>query len=201
MAGLRPATGEIWIDGKVRHLRSPRSAAVAGVAYLPKKREEYATIHNLSVLENLLLPVARRFAGPLGLLRDSTLRKTAASVVKQMQVKPPNPDAIINTLSGGNRQKVMIGRLRLMRPRLYLLNEPTRGVDISTKPELLRVIRHDLTASSAVIMTSESEEELIDTCDRVLLVLRGRIVREIRRGDPGFNVADIYRASQGVDAA
>jgi ABC-type sugar transport system ATPase subunit len=199
LAGLRRATGEVRMNGSHRAIRSPRAATRAGIAYLPKKREEYATIHNLSVLENLLLPVAGRFAGPLGLLRESRLRRTAATAVEQMDVKPRRTEAIINTLSGGNRQKVMIGRLRQMTPRLYLLNEPTRGVDIATKPELLRVIRSELTAGSGVIMTSESEEELVDTCDRVLIFVRGRIVREIARDDPAFNVGEIYRTSQGVE--
>ena len=153
------------------------------------------------MLENLLLPVAGRFSGPLGLLRTAKLRAVATEMVTQMQVKPPRPDAVINTLSGGNRQKVMIGRLRLMRPRVYLLNEPTRGVDIATKPELLRVVRAELAARSGVVMTSEAEEELVDTCDRILVFVRGRVVREIRRGEPGFEVGEIYRASQGVDAA
>ena len=115
LAGLRPATGEVAVDGRRRTVRSPREATRGGIAYLTKKREELATIHHLSVLENLLLPVAGRFSGPLGLLRNSRLREVATEMVTQMQVKPPRPDAIINTLSGGNRQKVMIGRLRLMR--------------------------------------------------------------------------------------
>ena len=202
LAGLRPVTaGEVTVDGRRRTIRSPREGSRAGIAFLTKKREELATIHHLSVLENLLLPVAGRFSGPLGLLRTARLREVATSMVREMQVKPPRPDAIINTLSGGNRQKVMIGRLRLMRPRVYLLNEPTRGVDIATKPELLRVVRAELAARSGVVMTSEAEEELVDTCDRILVFLRGRIVKEFRRGEPGFEVGEIYRASQGVGVA
>jgi ABC-type sugar transport system ATPase subunit len=201
LAGLRRATGDFVVDGRARSLDSPRAAARSGIAYLPKKREEFATIHNLSVLENLLLPVARRYTGRTGLLRQQPMRAKATAVVEQMQVRPPRIDAIINTLSGGNRQKVMIGRLREMTPRIYLLNEPTRGVDISTKPELLRIVRHELTANSAVIMTSEAEEELIDTCDRILVFHRGRIVASLDRSDPRFNVGDVYRMSQGVEVA
>jgi ABC-type sugar transport system ATPase subunit len=201
LAGLRPATGDIVIEGTARSLDSPRASTRYGIAYLPKKREEFATIHNLSVLENLLLPVAGRYTGRGGLLSEDKMRAKATTVVEQMQVRPPNIDAIINTLSGGNRQKVMIGRLREMTPRIYLLNEPTRGVDISTKPELLRVVRHELTANSAVIMTSEAEEELVDTCDRILVFHHGRIVADLDRRDPRFNVGDVYRMSQGVEVA
>lgn len=198
LAGLRTAHGRIALAGKDVRCRTPRSAARTGFAYLPKKREEFATIHSMSVLHNMVLPTASKLSGPLGFVREHTLRRTGGPLIKQMQVKTPSLDTDIDTLSGGNRQKVMLARLRLMTPRVFLLNEPTRGVDIATKPELLRVVREELTEHSAVIMTSESEEELIETCDRVLVFLRGRIVRELRRGDTDFKVGEIYRTGQGV---
>jgi ABC-type sugar transport system ATPase subunit len=198
LAGLRPSAGDVSIDGRIRRLSTPRAAARHGVAYLPKKREEYATIHGLSVLENLVLPVARRLSGGLGVLRESKVRQVGLPVLEQMQVKAPSPDADIDTLSGGNRQKVMLGRLMLMRPRVYVLSEPTRGVDIATKPELLRVVRQELTRTSAVIVTSESEEELVEVCDRILVFLNGTGVREVRRGEAAFNVGEIYGTGQGV---
>ena len=201
LAGLRPSHGEVRMAGRAVRFRSPRGAARGGVAYLPKKREEYATIHGMSVLANTVLPVAGRLAGFLGFVRDSTLERSGAPLVSQMQVKTPSLETDIDNLSGGNRQKVMLARLQLMRPKVYLLNEPTRGVDIATIPELLRAVREKLTAHSAVIMTSESEEELIDTCDRVLVFVHGRIVRELTRGEPDFTVRDIYRTAQGVGTA
>ena len=201
MAGLRHSAGQITLAGREVRFRNPRSAARGGVAYLPKKREEFATIHSMSVLHNMVLPTAGKLAGLFGLVRDGTLRQAARPLVTQMQVKTPSLETDIDTLSGGNRQKVMIARLRLMTPHVYLLNEPTRGVDIATKPELLRVIREELTEQSAVLMTSESEEELVETCDRVLVFVHGRIVREIRRGEPDFTVAEIYRTGQGVGVA
>ncbi|MDP9460030.1 MAG: sugar ABC transporter ATP-binding protein [Actinomycetota bacterium] len=198
LAGLRHGHGRIVVDGKEKPIRSPRAAARAGVAYLPKKREEFATIHAMSVLDNMVLPVAGAHAGFLGTLRDATLRRLGAPLVEQMAVKTPSLETDIDNLSGGNKQKVMLSRLQLMRPRVYALNEPTRGVDIATIPELLRVVRERLTVNSAVVMTSESEEELLETCDRVLVFVRGRIVRELRRGDPDFSVGAIYRTGQGV---
>lgn len=198
LAGLRTSTGYVSIDGHDRRLNSPRAAARHGIAYLPKKREELATIHGLSVLENLVLPVARRISGGLGILREGKMREVGGPVLKQMQVKTSSPDADIDTLSGGNRQKVMLGRLMLMRPRVYVLSEPTRGVDLATKPELLRVVRQELTRTSAVIVTSESEEELIEVCDRILVFFNGKAVREVRRGEPDFNVGEIYGTGQGV---
>lgn len=198
LAGLRKTTGRIEVAGHPVRLANAMAAHQVGIAYLPKNRERFATIHTLTVLDNLLLPIAQRFANRLGLLDDRRMRETAVETIDRMEIRPPSPDAVINSLSGGNRQKVMVGRLRLMRPRLYLLNEPTRGVDIATKPQLLGAIRHELAAHSAVIMTSESEDELVDTCDRVLIFHKGRVVREILRTARDFNAAEIYRGSQGV---
>ena len=201
LAGLRKSRGDIVVEGRARRMTSPVAASRAGVVLLPKNRERLATIHHLSVFDNLTLPVAPRFANVLRFLAIGKMRQAANDTVATMQVNPPRIDAVINSLSGGNRQKVMMGRLRLIGPRLYLLNEPTRGVDIATKPVLLSLVRDELAMHSAVIMTSESEEELVEACDRVLIFFRGRVVREIVRSDPQFTVGEIYRTSQGVDVA
>lgn len=201
IAGLRPFQGHVHLDGSDVKVNTPRRAARSGLAYLPKKREELATIHAMSVLENIVLPVARMLASPFGFISEAKLRGAGAPLVRQMQVKTPSLDTDIDNLSGGNKQKVMLARLQLMRPKVYLLNEPTRGVDIATIPEILRVVREKLTEHSAVIMTSESEEELLETCDRVLVFVRGRAVRCLERGNPDFTVGAIYRTAQGVNVS
>ncbi|MFV0253823.1 MAG: sugar ABC transporter ATP-binding protein [Beutenbergiaceae bacterium] len=201
IVGIRPSKGTIRIDGVEFTPRSPRVAARRGISFLPKKREEYATIHGMSVLDNMVLPVAGRLSKRFGLWNPPKLRDLGDGMVDRMQVKTTSLGALIDTLSGGNKQKVMMGRLQFMTPRLYALNEPTRGVDISTIPELLRAIRERLTQSGAVLMTSESEEELLQTCDRVLVFYKGAIVREVIRGDDDFTVGTIYRESQGATAA
>ncbi len=199
LGGLRRTSGRIELGGRTGRFDNPVAATRAGVALLPKNRERLATIHHLSVMDNLILPVAARFRNRFGFLSRPRMRRTAVETIDEMQVKTPGPDAVINSLSGGNRQKVMMGRLRLMNPKVYLLNEPTRGVDIATKPQLLSIIRRDLASRSAVIMTSESEDELVEACDRVLVFFKGRIVRELLRADPQFTVGEIYRTGQGVD--
>jgi len=179
-------------------IRSSRQAAASGVAYLPKKREEFATIQGMSVLENMVLPIARTVSSPRGLWLNRQLRPLVNPLIDSLNVSPPQPSALITSLSGGNRQKVMIGRLRLMKPDVYLLAEPTRGVDIGTKPLILETIRGVLAAKAGVVMTSESEEELVDYCDRIVVFFRGRVVKVLARGDREFTVDEIYRLSQGV---
>ncbi|MFV0426650.1 MAG: ATP-binding cassette domain-containing protein, partial [Beutenbergiaceae bacterium] len=201
IAGIRASKGTVSIDGTEFIPRSPRVAARQGISFLPKKREEYATIHGMSVLDNMVLPVAGRLSKRLGLWDPAKLRDLGDGMVDRMQVKTSSLSVLIDTLSGGNKQKVMMGRLQFMTPRLYALNEPTRGVDISTIPELLRAIRERLTLNGAVLMTSESEEELLQTCDRVLVFFKGKVVREVVRGNDDFTVGTIYRESQGATAA
>ena len=179
-------------------IRSSRQAAANGVAYLPKKREEFATIQGMSVLENMVLPIARTVSAPRGLWLNRQLRPLVDPLIDSLNVSPPQPSALITSLSGGNRQKVMIGRLRLMKPDVYLLAEPTRGVDIGTKPLILETIRGVLAEKAGVVMTSESEEELVDYCDRIVVFFRGRVVKVLARGDREFTVDGIYRLSQGV---
>ena len=198
LVGLRNSEGMITVSGKEYFPRSPRSARKSGIAILPKNRERQATISSLSVFDNLLLPIATQFQNLFGLLAMKRMAATASDVVKNMRVHPADENAPIDSLSGGNRQKVMMGRLRLINPEIYLLNEPTRGVDISTKPVLLDLIKHDLVEDSAVIMTSESEEELIIACDRILIFFKGEIVRELKKNDASFDVNEIYKCSQGI---
>ena len=200
LAGLRDTGGTVTIAGVRGRITNARSATRRGIAYLPKKREEYATIHNMSVLENLILPVAKRLA-ILGLWRERRFKTIAAERIKDLEIRPDRSDVVIDTLSGGNRQKVMIGRLQLMRPLVYLLNEPTRGIDIATKPRVLSIVKNHLAETAAVVMTSESEEELVECCDRILIFWRGAIVAELQRGDPQFTASVIYRLSQGITPA
>jgi len=152
----------------------------------------------MSVLENMVLPIARTVSSPRGLWLNRQLRPLVNPLIDSLNISPPQPSALITSLSGGNRQKVMIGRLRLMKPDVYLLAEPTRGVDIGTKPLILETIRGVLAEKAGVVMTSESEEELVDYCDRIVVFVRGRVVKVLARGDREFTVDGIYRLSQGV---
>ncbi len=197
--GLRePTKGTLELNGVPHNLKSPAAALAAGVVFLPKHREAQAVIHGRSVEENTLISSYRQFSDRLGFLAQVRARKLVEKRTAELQVKTPSIRSIINNLSGGNKQKVMINRLALTKPQLFLLNEPTRGVDISAKPPLLKMIREELANDSAVIITSESEEELIEVCDRVMIFLMGEVSRVIERGESEFDVAEIYRQIQGV---
>ena len=199
--GLQPASaGTIRIDGRPVALTSPRQAMHLGVALLPKHREAQAVIQNRSVEENTLLSSYRRFLTAIGVIRGRRASAAAAEYTRALQVKAPSLQTMIDHLSGGNKQKVMVNRLAMTTPKLVLLNEPTRGVDLSVKPDLLRVVRTRMAAHAAVIMISESEDELIAICDRIFIFFKGRVVHVLRRGASDFTVGDVFREIQGVSA-
>lgn len=199
LAGLRrPDRGEIAVAGRPVALRSPVDARHLGLAYLPKKRDQYAVITGRSVEENALAIVYPSLTSRLGIIDRSRAATMANSAVDLLHIKTPSLATPIDDLSGGNRQKTMIARVLNGDPIVYLLNEPTRGVDLATKPELLRAIRGRLAQRAGVVMTSESEEEMVEVCDRILVLYRGAVVGDVSKGGPEFNAADIYRLVQGV---
>ena len=199
LVGLVPITeGEVEVNGSAVRIKSPRVAQKHGVAYLPRKREEEAVITGASVQDNLLESIYERLSNPLGLLKLSEGRRIAKENVGDFGIKTRSIDVRIDTLSGGNRQKVMLARLMNTSPVVLLLDEPTRGVDIGAKVEIMNLIRTSLTADRAVIVTLESEEELVELCDRILVVNRGRLVRTLSKGEPGFTPTEVYRLAQGV---
>jgi ABC-type sugar transport system ATPase subunit len=190
--------GSIAINGRPVRIRSPRDAQRYGIAYLPKKREEQAIVHGRSVEENMLISAYPQLSTRLGLIDRGRCAQIARRTVAALGIKTPGVSADIDTLSGGNRQKVVVGRVATMAPKVFLLDEPTRGVDLGAKPQILRTIREQLAQESGVIVTSESEEELLEVCDRVLVFYKGRVQSVLERGS--LDVAAIYSASQGIGA-
>jgi len=193
-----PDAGTMEQDGRPIAIGSPSQAMRHGFALLPKHREHQAVIPGRSIAENTLISSYRRISNALGLIDRRRANEITTEKIAEFKVKAAGPHIAMSGLSGGNKQKVLIGRLTLSQPHLFILNEPTRGVDLATKPEILRAIRTELSRTSAVIMLTESEDELVAVCDRILVFFRGRVVDVLRRGEPGFDVASLYRAIQGV---
>jgi ABC-type sugar transport system ATPase subunit len=194
----QPDAGSIAIDGQAVDVASPAVAIRHGIGFLPKHRERQAVIPRRTIAENTLISSYRSISNALGLIDEPRAAAITREKMNEFKVKAAGPFTGMTELSGGNKQKVLIGRLTLSSPRLFILNEPTRGVDLATKPEILRAIREELALKSGVIMLSESEDELIAVCDRILVFFRGKIVSVLTRGTQAFNVATLYKAIQGV---
>jgi ABC-type sugar transport system ATPase subunit len=190
--------GTFEMEGRTLQLASPGDAMKHRIALLPKHRERQAVIQGRSIAENTLISSYRQFSTALGLIDSGRARQVTAEKIAAFKVKATGPEVGMSGLSGGNKQKVLIARLTLNAPRLLILNEPTRGVDLATKPEILKAIRTDLSRDSAVIMLTESEEEMITVCDRIYVFFRGRVIAVLERGEEAFTVSTLYKTIQGV---
>jgi ribose transport system ATP-binding protein len=170
--------GEIRVDGQVVRPSSPQGAKRAGVgiALVPEDRKTDGLMLPMGVRENLslaALDVLSR-AGVIDRARES---EAAQNVVRQLSIKAPDLDDAVGTLSGGNQQKVVIGKWLLNAPRIILLSDPTRGIDVGTKQEIYALLRRLADAGTAVLLYSTDYAELIGCCDRVAVFFDGRIVR------------------------
>jgi ABC-type sugar transport system ATPase subunit len=183
------------LDGHPYAPRSPSAAVEAGVGLVPEERRTEALILTKSVAFNALLAnLDKAVKSPLLPLIDGQKRKThAEAIVRDLAIKTDSIDKAVGKLSGGNQQKVVIGRWLLKKPRVLILDEPTRGVDIGARAEIHRLIRKLADDGMAVIVISSDPDELPDLSDRVLVMAEGRVVRELR--GEGISRAAIIEAS------
>jgi ribose transport system ATP-binding protein len=175
-------SGEVFVRGKKVNLSSPDRAIAAGLALIPEDRRDQGLVLDHSVRENLLLPLLSRIRrGPL--LDLSAGRELSASLISKFGVKVANPGRAVRLLSGGNQQKVVLAKWLGTDPSILILDEPTAGVDIGTKSEILDRIRGLADEGRAVLIISSEYPELLAVSDRVLVVRDGSIVDDIPRRD------------------
>jgi L-arabinose transport system ATP-binding protein len=179
----RASGGEVRVDGRGVALRSPRDAIVAGIALCPEDRRKEGIVPIRSVLENLNLS-ARRTSARFGLVIDERWeRDNAAARMRELDVRAASPRQPVRDLSGGNQQKVVLGRWLSERLRVLLLDEPTRGVDVGAKSEIYRIVQDLAGRGLAVLLVSSDLPEVLGVSDRVLVMRQGRIAGAFARGE------------------
>jgi len=176
--GLITASGQIRLDGTRVSLDSPGQAVRAGIVYVPADRRGESLCTSHTVRENIAAPHLRMWSR-LGVVVRTREANGVREIINRFQVRTPSPEQPIGLLSGGNQQKIVVGRWVLARPKLYILEEPTQGVDVATKLELYRTIRRLATEGAAVLFLSSDLLELIGLCDQILVVSHGRIVDRV----------------------
>ena len=192
---LRPDRGTIRIQGQEVRLEKPAQALRRGIVYLPEDRDQEGLIESLSVRFNLSLSSIAKLTRH-GFISKAREDRMARDLVKTLAIRTAGLDQEVHSLSGGNRQKVVVGRLMSAAPRIYLLDEPTKGVDIGAKRTILNIVRQHLIRNAGVILTSPGLEDLMAISDRILVLYDGRITKTFARKD--FSQAAIYQAMQGV---
>ena len=178
----RPNAGSITLFGKPVTIRNPNAAARHGIAYVTEDRKTQGLLPNRPVRENATISNLRRFA-TAGILSLSAEARYVRDLVKGLDVRLAGPGVEIRTLSGGNQQKVLIGRALTVGPRILILDEPTRGVDIGAKQEIYRLIERLVSEGMAVLLISSEMEEILRLPDRVVVLRRGRVAATLGRGE------------------
>ena len=175
-------SGVVRLSGKELKAHSPRAAMVDGMALVPEDRRQQGLIMDLSIERNVTLPRSRALS-KLGLLFGSGERHEASQWTKRLQTKYGRLSDTVGTLSGGNQQKVVLAKWLAMAPKLLILDEPTRGIDVGTKAEVNRLMSGLAAEGVAIVMVSSELPEVLGMADRVLVMREGRIVSEIARAD------------------
>jgi ribose transport system ATP-binding protein len=175
-------SGSIVLRGRELRLRGPQDAIRAGVALIPEDRRSQGLVLDHSVRENLTLPLLDRMRrGPL--LDDRVGRSLARGLIERFRVKVADPDKPVRRLSGGNQQKVVIAKWLGTDPQILVMDEPTAGVDIGTKNEILATIRSLADEGMAVLVISSEYPELLAVSDRVVVLRNGTVHRQLDRAE------------------
>jgi simple sugar transport system ATP-binding protein len=198
VAGLvRPASGSIELDGRPLAAGRVDRTLARGVAYVPEDRHARGFVPTLGVRENLTLPILDRLSR-WGIVAGSRARAAAGPIAERLQIVAASADQPVAELSGGNQQKVVVGRALASRPILLVVISPTVGVDVASKEALLGVVDDARREGTAVLLVSDDLDEL-RICTRVLVVRRGSVVREF--ASPPWDRQALIAAAEGFEAA
>lgn len=188
----QPDSGEIYLDGQKASIKTPAVAIRKGIGLVSEDRLRQGIIGRLSVRFNMT--ITNIFKYGKGVFVDRRLEnQDCDGMIRRMRVKTSGKKQTIAQLSGGNQQKVILGRSLLAKPKVLILDEPTRGIDVGSKSEIYRIINELAKEGMAVLMVSSETPELLGVCDRILVVSGGRIVGEFE--PQASTQADLMRAA------
>jgi ribose transport system ATP-binding protein len=197
---LRGLTGTITVNGRAVRPASPSQAKAGGtrIALVPEDRKTEGLMLPMSITDNLAIASLKNLlSGPF--VDAGKEQRAVEAGIERLSIKVGNRADAVSTLSGGNQQKVVIAKWLMTEPRIILLNDPTRGIDVGTKQELYRLMRELADQGAAILFYSTDYDELIGCCDRVAIMYDGRILRELT--GPDLNETNIVAASLNIDTA
>ena len=197
VVGLRPATGSVEVSGSPARFRSVRDSLAAGVAYVTEDRKGKGLLLRRDLKSNLTLAALRRFCR--GFLVDAS-RETRGldEAIRRFDIRLRDRRALAGQLSGGNQQKLLLAKMLLDEPRVIVVDEPTRGIDVGTKAEIYRLLARLAAEGRAVVVISSEMAELIGLCHRILVMREGRLVGEV--AGEAMTEQAIVRLATGVAA-
>src|SRR4051812_14258497 len=194
--GLEPMrSGKIWSRGQLQQLNSPQAAMRAGWALIPASRRDQGLLMDWSIGRNMTLLVLDKLLGRHRLIDSQLVSTTTQQYLRQLSISAENHDQPVSNLSGGNQQKVLLGKWLATAPTILLLNNPTRGVDVGAKWEIYEICQKLAADGMTILMTSGEVEEILGLSDRVLVLSKGKLLREFRSGQ--VTKAELLHAMSG----
>ena len=176
-----PDSGAIAIDGKPTRIRAPHDGIAAGIAFITEDRKGQGLVLGMSVRENITLAHLAQFVNREHLISRTREEESARRMIDQLHVRTPSSEQLVRNLSGGNQQKVVLAKWLLGKARVFLFDEPTRGIDVGAKSEIYALMKTLLENGAAIVMVSSELPEVLGMSHRILVVRDGRIVQEFSR--------------------
>jgi len=183
MVGLDShASGEVQVGDVTMRIGDSRQAIEQGIYLVPEDRRNEGLVTGMNVRENITLASLSSFATAF-LVQQSRERRVVNEQIRALKIKTPGPETRVMNLSGGNQQKVVLGKWLCMQPRVMILDEPTRGIDVGAKAEIYRLMRNLAEQGTVILMISSDMEEVLHLSDRVAVMHEGRISGILERAD------------------
>lgn len=189
-------SGDIFYKGKKVEIGSPLEAIKRGIAFVTENRKEEGLVLNDTVINNLIIVSLKKYSNAL-FLQLSKIKEATKKNIKELQIKVSSGSVSVGTLSGGNQQKVVIGKWLNTDAEVYIFDEPTRGIDIGAKIEVYNIINSLTRRGKAIIMISSELPEILGMSDKVIILREGELMGEIERGSYIFNEETIMKAAWG----
>jgi len=168
-------SGEIYVRGKRVHVKSPKDAVRNGIGYLSEDRKRYGLTLGMDVESNLVLSALEKFMGWVGWVKSAVTRSTAVRFIDRLAIKTPGPEQKVKNLSGGNQQKVVVGKWLIANTEILIFDEPTRGIDVGAKSEIYALLNTLARQGKSIIMISSELPETLRMSHRIAVMCEGRI--------------------------
>ena len=174
--------GEIFVDGKKVEIRSPRDAVDHGIGYVSEDRKQSGVLLRMPISKNITLPILKRISH-LGVVDTKKEAEVVTKQIDDMRIRTPSAEQLAGNLSGGNQQKVVLGKWLASDSKILILDEPTRGIDVGAKQEIYKLINQLAEEGMAIIVISSEMEEVLGLTDRMLILYEGHFMAELKKED------------------
>ncbi|SFD47094.1 sugar ABC transporter ATP-binding protein [Clostridium uliginosum] len=193
---FKAQSGEIFIDGEKVNITCPKDAINKGICYLPEDRKKEGLILSMSVAENMTLGNLQMYEDKSKRVNKSLEKKDVEDYITKLRIRTPNAEQLIKNLSGGNQQKVILAKWLLLSPKILIIDEPTRGIDVGAKKEIYELLNKLKSMGKAIIMISSDLPEVLGISDRVMVMREGSVSGELSRDEA--NQESVMKLAVGI---